>query len=118
MALAWNSPVPSVSSSSRMRPEGVLVPRRSVFSDSSATNKRPFSSKAIATGEVTEGLSATNSRRKPCLTRKVVSAFVVGADAARSHAFDAAFDSAAQPGREKQKKTADRKSAQALRLAL
>src|ERR1035437_5455675 len=89
-----------------MRPEGVLVPRRSESSGISAMNKRPFSSKAIATGEATRGLSATNSRRKPSLTRKVVSAFVAGADAARGKAFDAAFDSAAQPGREKQKKTA------------
>src|ERR1035437_138030 len=94
-----------------MQPDGVLVPRRSVFSGISATNKRPFSSKTIATGEATRGLSATNSRRKPCLTRKVVSAFVAGADAARGKAFDAAFDSAAQPGCEKQKKTATTRAA-------
>src|ERR1035438_740179 len=89
-----------------MRPKGALVPRGSGSSYRSTTNTRPSSSKAIAIGEATRGSAATNSRRKPCLTRNAASAFVAGAGARRGGAFDAGIDSAYQPGREQQRKAA------------
>ena len=89
-----------------MRPECAFVPVRPGSSYLSTTNNRPFSSNAIATGAVTNGSAATNSRRKPGLTRKAVGTLVAGADGTRGKALDEWSGSADRPEHESKQEAA------------
>src|SRR5262245_37337885 len=108
MILLWYTPLESAPSNKRILPECELVSLSSELSRLSSTNNRPSSSKASATGVLTTGSAATNSRRNPGLILKPGADWAVAVVAGGALLVAALFESA--PGARLQQRTNESKT--------